>query len=72
MADEVIDFLRVRFDRLEVKIDTLAADLNNIKVRLSALEHDVGFLRIGMAELNSRFDRMDARIERRLDLREVV
>ena len=68
MADEVIDFLRVQFAQVNSKLDQLAADVGNLKVRMSGVE-------MGLAEANSRLDRMDARIERierRLDLRETA
>ena len=45
-----------------------------VKVRLSALEAESGHSRVGLAEVNSRMDRMDARVERlerRLDLIDV-
>jgi len=56
----ILEHLR-RFDR---RLDTMAADLHDIKVRMSGVEQ-------GLALVNNRIDRVEeplSRIERRLDL----
>jgi tetrahydromethanopterin S-methyltransferase subunit G len=68
---EVLDYLREQFARVHVKLDRLIGDIDNPKVRMSAAEAEAGHVRIGLAEVNSRLDKMDKRldrIERRLDL----
>ena len=68
---EVLDYLREQFARVHVKLDRVIEDVGNLKVRVSALEAEAGYVRVGLAEVNSRLDRMDRRIdriERRLDL----
>ena len=68
---QVLDFLREQFARVHTKLDRLADDVTNLKVRVSAIEAELGHLRIGQAEINSRLDRLEGRvsmIERRLDL----
>ncbi len=50
--------------------DVLHADVTNLKVRMTNLEAEAGHVRIGLAEVNGRLDRMDAafnRIEWRLE-----
>lgn len=74
MSDEADNLVLVILRRIDAKMDRLAADVTNLKVRMSALEAESGYVRVGLAELNSRLDRMDARlerIERRLDLTDV-
>jgi chromosome segregation ATPase len=72
MSDaSVLDYLREQFARVNTRLDGIDGDLTNLKARMSAFAAESGHLRVGMAELNSRFDRMDARIdriERRLEL----
>jgi hypothetical protein len=68
---DVLDFLREQFSRVHVKLDRIGADVSNLKGRVSSLDADAGHTRIGLAEVNSRLDRMDIRLERievRLDL----
>jgi hypothetical protein len=67
----VLDYLREQFARVHVKLDRITDDVTNLKVRMSALEAEAGYVRIGLAEVNARLDRLDARvgrIERRLEL----
>jgi predicted nucleic acid-binding Zn-ribbon protein len=68
---EVLDYLREQFARVHVRFDRLDADVLNLKVRMSAVEVELGHLRIGIGEVNGRIDRIESRlgrIERRLDL----
>lgn len=77
MADaaEVLDYLRAQFDRVNVKLDRLSADVGEVRQRLTTLEIQVGGLvateqsHYGqtMLRLDKFGDRLD-RIERRLDL----
>jgi hypothetical protein len=56
----ILEHLR-RFDR---RLETMAADLHDIKIRMSAVEQ-------GIALVNNRIDRVEerlSRIERRLEL----
>lgn len=67
----VRDFLRKQFARMHMKLDLIAGDVTNLKVRMSDLEAEAGYVRLGPAEVNGRLDRPDervARIEWRLDL----
>ncbi len=72
MSDSpVLDYLREQFARVHLRLEAIQGDMTNLKVRMSALEAEAGHVRIGLAEVNSRLDRMDSRverIERRLDL----
>lgn len=67
----VLDYLREQFARLHTKLDRIAGDVTNLKVRMSGLEADAGYSRVAMGEINARLDRMDdrlERVERRLNL----
>jgi predicted nuclease with TOPRIM domain len=74
MADEVLDFLRLNFARLNERIDRIEADMAEFRERLGHIEGQVAGIYGMYATLSSRMDRMDRRlerIERRLDLVEV-
>jgi hypothetical protein len=60
----VLDLLPEQFARVPTKLDRIGADMANLKGRLSSLEADAGHTRIALAEVNSRLDRMDIRLER--------
>ncbi len=67
----VLDHLRGQFARVHARFDRLEGDVAHPKVRMSAVENDGAYTRLGMAELNGRLGRIDARIdwiERRLEL----
>ena len=54
--------------RIQQQLDGIEGDVQNLKVRMSAVE-------MGIGQLNSRMDRFDdrmARIERRLDLNDTA
>jgi tetrahydromethanopterin S-methyltransferase subunit G len=64
MADDVLDFLREQFMRVNGRLDKIDFRLDEITARLGLLEH-------GYANLSARVDFMNQRlerIERRLDL----
>jgi hypothetical protein len=72
-SGEVLDYLREQFSRVNAKLDLLSGDMTNLKVRVSGLEAEAGHVRIGLAEVNHRLDRMDGRLDRigrRFDLAE--
>jgi predicted nuclease with TOPRIM domain len=71
MADEVLDFLRVGFTRLNERIDRIEADMAEFRERRGHIEGRIARISGMYATLSSRMDRMDRRlerIERRLDL----
>jgi hypothetical protein len=52
-------------------LDLVAADVSDLKLRMSAVEHHTAQVQVQMAGLNRRMDRFDerlGRIERRLEL----
>lgn len=58
MADtEVLDFLRVRFDRIEGQLVDLKADMLDLKGRMTSLE-------LAVAQLHGDFARQSLRIDR--------
>jgi len=68
---QVLDFLRTHFARVHERLDTMTLDIASFKTRMSSMEAAIGHLTVGVAEQNSRFDRLEGRverIERRLDL----
>jgi outer membrane murein-binding lipoprotein Lpp len=65
--------VRDRFDRLEGKVDKLAADLAHLGPRVSQMETDFGGQYVRSGTANNRLDALDVRvglIERRLELRD--
>jgi len=71
----VLDYLREQFARVNTKLDRMSGDLTNPKVRVSGLEAEAGHVRVGLAEVNNRLDRFDARLERmeqRLELADAL
>ncbi|MBV9654567.1 MAG: hypothetical protein JOZ42_08385 [Acetobacteraceae bacterium] len=67
----VLDDLREQFARVNDKLDRKRGDMSNPILRVSVLGAEAGQVRIGLAEVNGRLDRIEARlerIERRLDI----
>ena len=67
----VLDYLREQFTIVDAKLDHLQVDVTDLKGRMTALEIESGHVRVELAAVNNRVDRMEARvdrIERRLDL----
>ncbi len=68
---DILDYLREQFAGVHARVDRIEDDLSNVKALMSAAEAEAGHVRIGLAEVNGRLDRMDKRldrIERRLEL----
>ena len=70
MTDNIESLLLARFRKLDEGQDKILAELHEIKHRLSRLEIDVANAHVERAEDRSRYDRLDERIERRLELRD--
>ncbi len=69
--NNVLDYLREQFRRVHEKLDRIVDDVTNLKVRMSSLGSETGHVRIGLAEVNGRLDRVDTRlgrIERQADI----
>jgi predicted nucleic acid-binding Zn-ribbon protein len=57
--------------RVHVRLDGIAADIHDLKVRMSAMEVSIGNIQLQIGQMNARMDRFDdrlTRIETRLDL----
>jgi hypothetical protein len=77
MSDQPENLMLVYLRRLDAKMDSLAADIADLKQRMTAVEIQLGSMasteQSHYASLAMRLDRHDARlerIERRLDLAE--
>jgi predicted nucleic acid-binding Zn-ribbon protein len=69
MENMVLEQLR----RIRASQDRMELDLQDVKIRVTAIEQHLGQVQIQIASLNGRMDRFDerlTRIERRLDLAE--
>jgi hypothetical protein len=67
----VLDYLRVQFDWVHVKLDRLSDDVADLKRRMTSLETQVALLHSDFANQSLRIDRIEMwleKIERRLDL----
>jgi predicted nucleic acid-binding Zn-ribbon protein len=71
MVDE-LDNLTLRFLRnIDQKLDRLAEDVSDMKVRMTSLERGLASVEMSMAGVQNRIDRVEQRldrIEKRLDL----
>ncbi|MEM1103751.1 MAG: hypothetical protein AAGH48_06555 [Pseudomonadota bacterium] len=68
MADEPENVVLIMLRRMDEKLDRVLDDVQNLKVRMTAVEE-------GLVALNRRVDKVEMRldrIERRLDLAETV
>ena len=59
--------------RMQGQLNRMEADIGDVKLRMSAIEHQFAQQSLQIAGLNGRMDRFDerlSRVERRLDLAE--
>jgi multidrug resistance efflux pump len=49
-------------------VDALREDMREVKSRLGRLEINLAQAQVALAEHSTRFDRLETRVERRLDL----
>ena len=74
VGDEPENVVRVLLRQMDQKIDRLGDDVGDLKVRMSAVESQIGNMQAQIGTINGRLDRVDGRrdrIEKRLDLVEV-
>ncbi len=70
---QVLDYLRERFGRVDEQLSAIRDEQREQRLRLSAIERDVAGIKTDMARLDLRLDRMHDqldRIERRPELTE--
>lgn len=73
MSDEPDNLVLVYLRRIDGKVDRIAEDVRDLKIRMTSIERQIGELRVDIAGLAARQDRADDRldrIERRVDLRD--
>jgi len=71
MTDEVAYLVLDQLKQIRAKVDVIADDVADLKIRVSATERHLGEMQLQFAALNARMDRFDerlTRIERRLNL----
>ncbi|GLK68887.1 hypothetical protein GCM10008179_25250 [Hansschlegelia plantiphila] len=71
MTGEMESLVLEQLRRIRASQDRMELDLQDVKIRVSAIEQHLGQVQIQIAGLNGRMDRFDeriTRIERRLDL----
>ena len=71
MADNLESLVLEQLRHIRRSVGNIEADVSDMKLRLSSVEHHVGQIQVQIAGLNSRMDRFDervGRIERRLEL----
>ena len=74
MTADVENLVLEHLRHLRRTLDFVSADVSDLKLRASAMEHHLGQIQVQMAGLKSRMDRSDerlGRVERRLELVEV-
>jgi septal ring factor EnvC (AmiA/AmiB activator) len=73
MTDNVENMMLVFLRRIDERLDRMEGDLGDIKLRMTASEEHLASMMMSLAGVNSRMDKIDARlvrIERRLELTE--
>ena len=73
MTDNVENMTLVFLRRIDERLDRMEGDLGDIKLRMTASEEHLASMMMSLAGVNSRMDKIDARlvrIERRLELTE--
>jgi hypothetical protein len=68
MVGEPENLILVALRGMDEKFDRMGGDLRDLKVRMTSVERQLVDLRGDMVGLTERMDRMDDRLERRLDL----
>ena len=64
MADEAENLVLVYLRRLDEKVDRVLDDLRDIKHRVGSLERQAADIRVDMAAMSTRMDRIDGRLDR--------
>jgi hypothetical protein len=73
MTDNVENMTLVFLRRIDERLDRMEGDLGDIKLHMTASEEHLALMMMSLAGVNSRMDKIDARlvrIERRLELTE--
>jgi archaellum component FlaC len=71
MSDQPSELILVMLRRLDQKVDRLIDDVQDLKQRMTSVERQLGEVRVDMAGLSGRMDRIEMRLdrmERRLDI----
>jgi archaellum component FlaC len=73
VTDNVENMTLVFLRRIDERLDRIEGDLGDIKLRMTASEEHLASMMMSLAGVNSRMDKIDARltrIDRRLELTE--
>ena len=73
MSDTPDNVILTLLRRMDMKLDRLVDEVQDLKRRTTPLDRQAGDLRVDLAGVSARLDRIDdrlVRVERRLDLRE--
>lgn len=71
MTDETANLVLEQLRLIRKSVGNIEADVQDLKIRMTAVEEHVGQVQVQLAGLNRRMDRFDerlTRIERRLEL----
>jgi len=74
MTNTVENLILERLRRIDDRLHDMHGDMKDIKLRMTATEEHLLSIQTSVLALNSRMDRFDdrlARVERRLDLKDV-
>jgi hypothetical protein len=63
MSDHPDNILLIYMRRLDQKLDRLIDDVSDLKLRVSGVEAEIGRLRVDIAGVNSRLDRLEHRFD---------
>ena len=64
MSEKIESLVLEHLRHIRTRVDRVADDMADVKVRLTSLETQVAGLHLDMAHMHSRIDRVDNRISR--------
>ncbi|WOE73919.1 hypothetical protein [Alterisphingorhabdus coralli] len=73
MTENVENLILERLKRIDQRLGTMEGDIQDLKIRMTAMEEHMAGLFTSMAGVHSRLDRFDerlSRVEKRLDLQD--
>ena len=68
---ELIDFLGVRFDRIERRFEALEQRVTRVEIGQESLRDDMRAIADGLLGLSDRVDRLEAEVRGRFDAQEL-
>ena len=68
MSDAPENIVLTILRRIDAKLDRLTDDVQDLKHRMTPVERQLGEVRVDLARVSGRLDRLEVRIDRCLDI----